>query len=265
MNRGDLQLPDRSSKPRSVGVTMTIDGGLPLGYFVDLVECSGEYIDFMKFGWGTSVVTKTTKAKIDVLKAERVDYYFGGTLFEKYVLQGKFDEFRQMCQSFGCGHVEVSNGTVEISDARKAEYVGLLSEDFQVISEVGSKIQAKSDIMAPHVWIDSINEDLLAGAIMVTLETRESGHGGICRSNGELRYGLIEEILTSGVDVRRLLFEAPSTELQGYFVGRVGTDVNVGNVAPTDVIGLETLRLGLRSETLLTFEVDGQRAFGINR
>ena len=214
---------------------MTIDGGLPLGYFTDLVESAGEYIDFIKFGWGTSVVTKSTKEKIDILNAERVDFYFGGTLFEKYVLQGRLDEFRGMCQMFGCRYVEVSNGTVEISDERKAQLVALLSEDFQVISEVGSKIQAKSDNMAPHVWIQSIEADLGAGAHLVTLETRESGHGGICRSNGELRYGLIEEILSSGLDVDRLLFEAPSTELQGYFVSRVGTNVNVGNVAPADV------------------------------
>jgi phosphosulfolactate synthase len=264
MSREDLQLPSRPEKPRPEGVTMAIDGGLPLNYFTDLVESSGEFFDFMKFGWGTSVVTKSTKEKIDVLNSERINYYFGGTLFEKYVLQGKLDDFRRMCQGYGCQFVEVSNGTVDISDERKAEFVAVLSQDFRVISEVGSKIQAKSDTMAPNIWIHSIEADIDAGAVLVTLETRESGHGGICRSNGELRYGLIEEIISSGVDANRLLFEAPSTELQSYFVGRVGPNVNVGNVAPSDIIGLETLRLGLRSETLLTFEPEGRGVFEVD-
>jgi phosphosulfolactate synthase len=249
-----LVLPARSSRPRTSGLTMVIDNGVPLAHFTDLIESQGELIDFVKFGWGTSVVTKNFQKKLDVLRGSGVDFYLGGTLFEKYVLQHQFDDFRALCQGYGANFVEVSNGTIDLSDSNKAEYVKRLSDDFFVISEVGSKDQATSDTMAPHKWIEYIREDLDAGSVLVTLETREGGKGGICRSNGELRYGLIEEILSAKIDHNKLLFEAPSTELQTYFVRRVGTNANLGNIALTDIIPLETIRLGLRSETLLDFE-----------
>jgi phosphosulfolactate synthase len=249
-----LDLPYRTAKPRQSGVTMVIDNGMPLAHFADVVTSSGEFIDFMKFGWGTSVVHPHMEAKIDVLRSEGVEFYFGGTLFEKYIVQNRFEEFRSMCQHYGAKYVEVSNGSVDMSDVQKSAYVAKLSDDFHVISEVGSKDSVKSENMAPNKWISSIKDDLDAGAILVTLETRESGHGGICRPNGELRFGLIEEILVSGLGVEQLLFEAPTMDLQSYFVRRIGSNVNLGNIAATDTIGLETIRLGLRSETLLTFE-----------
>ncbi len=233
---------------------MVIDRGTPLTFFTDLIRSNSQYIDFVKFGWGTSVVAKDLENKIAILRSEGVDFYFGGTLFEKYLLQEKFDDFRVMCDHYGCQFVEVSNGTIDLSDADKSGYVNALSQDFRVISEVGSKDQERSETMAPNRWIDYIRDDLDAGAVLVTLETRESGHSGICRPNGELRFGLIEEILTSGVDVDRLLFEAPTLDLQSYFVRRVGPNVNLANIAADDVISLETIRLGLRSETLLVFE-----------
>jgi phosphosulfolactate synthase len=232
---------------------MVIDKGVPGRHFADLIESHGEHIDFIKFGWGTSVVTKNFTVKLDVVRDAGVDFYLGGTLFEKYVIQDRFDEFRRLCEGYGCQYVEVSNGTIDITNDDKAEYVKRLSEDFRVISEVGSKDQATSDTMAPNQWIKYIKADLDAGAVLVTLETREGGKGGICRSNGELRYGLIEEILSAKIDHRHLLFEAPSTELQTYFVERVGSDVNLGNISVSDIIPLETIRLGLRSETLLSF------------
>jgi phosphosulfolactate synthase len=249
-----LLLPPRESKPRTVGVTMIIDKGLPLGHFSDVIESHGDHIDFVKFGWGTSVVTKNFRAKLDAVRDAGIDFYLGGTLFEKYIVQHRFDEFRTLCEGYGCRYVEVSNGTIDITNDDKADYVKQLSEDFLVISEVGSKDQATSDTMAPNKWIQYIQADLDAGAVLVTLETREGGKGGICRSNGELRYGLIEEILSAKIDHTRLLFEAPSTELQTYFVQRVGSDANLGNISISDIIPLETIRLGLRSETLLEFE-----------
>jgi phosphosulfolactate synthase len=200
------------------------------------------------------VVTKNFEKKLDVLRDANINFYLGGTLFEKYVSQDLFDEYRDLCAGYGCQYVEVSNGTIDISNDEKADYVKRLSDDFRVISEVGSKDQATSDLMAPAKWISYIRADLDAGAVLVTLETREGGRGGICRSNGELRYGLIEEILESKIDHDRLLFEAPSTDLQTYFIQRVGSDVNLGNISPSDIVPLETIRLGLRSETLLNFE-----------
>ncbi len=258
-----LELPPRSVKPRDNGLTIAIDTGLATRHFVDIVESAGEYLDFVKFGWGTAVVSRDLKVKIDVLAREQIGFYFGGTLFEKFILQDRLDDFRRMCDEFGATHVEVSNGTVDLSDERKAQYVAELARDFHVVSEVGSKDQAKSESMSPVKWLAAIRADLDAGAKLVTLETRESGHGGICRPNGELRFGLIEEILESDVEASNLLFEAPTLELQAYFVERVGSGVNLANIAPSDLISLETIQLGLRSDTLFIFEpADVRRRHG---
>ena len=249
-----LQLPERPSKPRSTGITMVVDGGLPTRYFRDVVESGAEFLDFVKFGWGTALVTKDLSEKIAILQNIGVHFYFGGTLFEKFVLQNRLDDFRELCQSFSCQFVEVSNGTIDLSNPEKAGYIRKLSDEFQVISEVGFKDGERSENLPPSRWIECIHEDLDAGAFLVTLEARESGRSGICRPNGELRFGLIEELLSSGINQEILLFEAPSSELQNYFVKRVGPDVNLGNVAATSVIGLETIRLGLRADTLCCFE-----------
>ncbi len=249
-----FQLPPRSTKPRTDGLTMMVDGGLPTGHFQDIVESAAEFLDFVKFGWGTAIVTADLQRKIDVLRAAGIDYYFGGTLFEKFVLQDRFDDYRDMCETFGCEYVEVSNGTIALSHIEKAGYVRKLAGEFKVVSEVGFKDSERSERLAPNRWIECIHEDLEAGAVLVTLEARESGSSGICRPNGELRFGLIEEILASGIDPATLLFEAPSNQLQCYFVKRVGPDVNLGNVAASALIGLETIRLGLRADTLECFE-----------
>ena len=249
-----LQLPTRSSKPRTEGLTMMVDGGLPTRHFEDLVESAAEFLDFVKFGWGTALVTADLQRKIDVLVDAGVDHYFGGTLFEKFVRQDRFDDFRDMCEQYGCRYVEVSNGTIDLSHIEKAGYVRKLAAEFTVVSEVGFKDAERSEHLAPNRWIECIHEDIEAGAFLVTLESRESGRSGICRPDGELRFGLIEEILASDVSPERLLFEAPSTQLQCYFVQRLGCDVNLGNIPSTGLLGLETIRLGLRADTLECFE-----------
>jgi phosphosulfolactate synthase len=254
MRPNALQLPERAAKPRSSGITMVVDGGLPTRYFEDVVESGAEFLDFVKFGWGTALVTKDLRDKIAVLDNAGVKFYFGGTLFEKFVLQDGLDDFRQLCQKYACRFVEVSNGTIDLTNTEKAGYIRKLSDEFQVISEVGFKDAERSENLPPSRWIECIHEDLDSGAVLVTLESRESGRSGICRPNGELRFGLIEELLTSGLQQETLMFEAPSTDLQSYFVKRIGPDVNLGNVAATAVLGLETIRLGLRSDTLLRFE-----------
>jgi phosphosulfolactate synthase len=233
---------------------MMVDGGLPTQYFLDVVRSGAEYLDFVKFGWGTAVVTNDLRTKIDGLKDLDVDFYFGGTLFEKHARQNRFDEFREFCHRYGCRFVEVSNGTITMTNTEKAGYVRKLSDEFLVISEVGFKDGGRSESMPPSRWIESIEEDRDAGAVLVTLESRESGRSGICHPDGSLRYGLVEEVLSSDVSHDALLFEAPSTELQTFFVKRVGPDVNLGNVAATDVLGLETIRLGLRADTLTCFD-----------
>lgn len=253
MNPLAPRLPSRATKPRSTGLTMVIDGGIPLKMFADVISSTPELIDFVKFGWGTAIVTGGLQQKIEVLREHGIGFYLGGTLFEKYVMQERLDDYKRFCVELGCEHVEVSNGTVTMSNAEKASYIRKLAGDFTVVSEVGFKDPDRSEQLPPSKWIEYINEDLAAGATMVTLEARESGKSGICRPDGALRFGLIEDVLSAGISQDNLLFEAPTTTLQTYFITRLGSDVNLGNVPASAVIGLETLRLGLRADTLTHF------------
>jgi phosphosulfolactate synthase len=253
MNPTTLQLPLRSAKPRDVGLTMVVDGGVPLGTLRDITASAGEYLDFVKFGWGTAVVSRELGAKIALLADNDVGFYFGGTLFEKYVLQRRFDDFRRLCHEWGCTFVEVSNGTIDLSNLEKTGYIRKLADDFIVISEVGFKDAGRSDRLSPRRWIEYVEDDLAAGARLVTLEARESGSSGICHADGQLRVGLVEEVVLE-LPVDRLLFEAPTTSLQAHMVRRVGPNVNLGNVPPSALLALETLRLGLRADTLTEFE-----------
>jgi phosphosulfolactate synthase len=249
-----LHLPQRAQKPRTTGLTMVIDGGISLWHFADIISSGADYIDFVKFGWGTALVTGDLRAKLNVLRAHEIGFYFGGTLFEKYVLQDRFDDFRKFCLEHRCEYVEVSNGTIAISNSEKASYIRKLADDFTVVSEVGFKDPVRSEELRPGLWAEYIREDLEAGSWLVTLEARESGRSGICRPDGQLRFGLIEDLLASGISQESLLFEAPTTALQAYFVTRLGPDVNLGNIPAQGVLGLETLRLGLRADTLTAFE-----------
>ena len=246
-----LVLPARPPKPRARGRTMVIDNGVAGRWFDDVIESSGEYIDLIKFGWGTALVTAGLKDKIAMLREHGIPFMFGGTLFEKHVLQDRFADFRAFCLDNGCDCVEVSNGTIDLDHEDKARYVAELAGDFEVVSEVGFKDHPRSEMFAPSQWISSIRRDLDAGATSVILEARESGTSGICRPDGEVRFGLIEDILGAGLPLDRLIFEAPTKALQTYFIKRIGPDVNLGNIAMSDVIAVETLRLGLRADTLL--------------
>jgi phosphosulfolactate synthase len=249
-----LDLPARSTKPRTVGLTMAIDSGMPAGLFEDAVTTAADAIDMVKFGWGTALVTPDLDRKLACLRDAGIDFYLGGTLFEKFVVQDRFDSFLALCERLGTQTIEVSNGTINMSNAAKCAYIRKCASDFRVISEVGFKDADRSLRLAPSKWVDFINEDLDAGAALVITEARESGKSGICRADGELRFGLIEDILTSGIPPERLIFEAPNKDLQTYFIQRVGANVNLGNICPTEMIGLETLRVGLRADTLEHFE-----------
>lgn len=248
-----LTLPRREQKSRTNGLTVLIDNGVPTAWFKDVISSYEPFIDYVKFGWGTSVVTPQLKEKIVHLQQSNVDYFFGGTLFEKFYHQNKVDDYMDFCRHYECKRVEISNGTVDMSNREKADYIARFSEHFTVFSEVGSKDSEVSLNLSPARWIEFIQEDLNAGAFKVIMEARESGTSGICRSNGEIRYGLIEEVMESGVDISKILFEAPNKDLQTYFIGRVGPNVNLANVAFTDIASLETLRLGLRSDTFLLY------------
>lgn len=259
MNSTTLQLPDRSGKPRSYGLTLLIDPGLPRHYFEDAIESASTYIDLVKFGWGTSVVSDHIEDKIACLRKYDIEFFFGGTLFEKFYQQHKVSAYYDYCRRYDCRYVEISNGTVPMSNEEKSRIVADFAGEFKVLSEVGFKDSEQSQLLPPMAWIAYIKQDLDAGAAKVLLESRESGTSGICRPDGTLRYGLIEEILGSDIASNDLVFEAPNKSLQTTFIRRLGPQVNLANIPITDAIGLETLRLGLRSDTFLLHQEDGRR------
>ncbi len=252
--RFGLELPERPSKPRSVGLTMVIDNGLPCGYFADAMASAAAHIDIVKFGWGTALVTIDLEAKIACCRRHGIRFCFGGTLFEKFVVQDRFPGFLAMCRHHACDLVEVSNGTIALINTDKASYIRACAGEFEVISEVGVKDAVRSEALCASDWARAVDEDLVAGSSLVITEARESGRSGICQRDGTLRLDVVEEILASGVDPDLLVFEAPTKELAVQFISRLGPTVNLGNVAAGDAIGVETLRLGLRSDTLLATE-----------
>ncbi|GAA1873687.1 phosphosulfolactate synthase [Pseudonocardia ailaonensis] len=245
-----LDLPFRESAPRTRGLTMVVDPGLSTGRFEDAIESVGDLVDLVKFGWGTALVTRDIKRKIDALKEHRIGFYLGGTLFERFAQEDLVDDFRAVCRTVGASYVEVSNGTIAMDDAEKSRWVARLSDEFTVISEVGAKNQERAAAQTAEQWVSAIHSDLAAGAHLVTTEARESGRSGLCTADGKPREDIVDQVLASGVDPDKLLFEAPTKDLQTYFVKLLGPAVNMGNVAMDDVIACETLRLGLRSDTL---------------
>jgi len=249
-----LSLPERTQKPRKSGLTIAIDRGLPTDYFKDVIRSYGHLIDLVKLGWGTALVTMDLEEKVQVAQRHGIEVFFGGTFFEKALLQGELQNYEKLCRALDLKYVEISNGSIALSNKEKARYISRFASEFTVLSEVGYKDEARSRELPPNSWIEFIREDLDAGAVKVITEARESGRSGICRENGELRYGLIAEILNSGIPVDDLIFEAPNKELQVYFVRKLGANVNFANIALDDVISLETLRLGLRSDTLELYE-----------
>jgi phosphosulfolactate synthase len=236
---------------------MVIDNGLPLRFFVDAITTAEPYIDIVKFGWGTALVTPCLVDKIAAAHHAGIRCSLGGTLFEKYVFEDRFDDYLELCRRLGVDLIEVSNGTIPMSNFVKTSYVRKCSDVLPVFSEVGFKDSARSDQLSSEDWIDAIAEDLDAGSSMVITEARESGRSGLCHANGELRSALFESILDSGIEPDWLLFEAPTKDLQARFIDRLGANVNLGNVAAADVLALETLRLGLRADTFMSFEGQG--------
>ncbi|MEQ9265505.1 MAG: phosphosulfolactate synthase [Balneolaceae bacterium] len=243
-------LPNRSEKPRANGITLVLDKGYSVRQAEDFCEVSSEYVDVVKLGWGTSYVTQRLEDKLKVYTDAGIPVYFGGTLFEAYVLRNQLSSYRKLLEKYDIKHLEVSNGTIWISDEKKQQIIKELSKDFTVYSEVGSK--NPNEIIPPYKWVKVIQQELEAGAEKVICEARESGTVGVFRPNGEIRSGLIEEI-TDQISVDKLIFEAPQKEQQVWFIKKYGSNVNLGNIQPEEVIPLETLRLGLRSDTLMDF------------
>jgi phosphosulfolactate synthase len=243
--------------PAHNGLTHVLDKGLGPRAWEDVLETSGAFIDIVKLGWGTAYVTQNLDRKLEVLHAAGKPVVIGGTFLEAVIVQDKVDEYKSWIAGLGLQHVEVSDGVIDLPRERKLELIAEFARDFTVLSEVGSK---DSDVnIAPYLWVEWIKEELSAGAWKVITEGREGGTAGIYRPTGEMRTGLVDEIVHE-VPADDLLFEAPTKASQAWFVKQFGPSVNLGNIPPDEVIALETLRLGLRADTLKEVLLGGQPA-----
>ena len=232
---------------REGGLTHVLDKGLGRRPVEDFLETAGSYVDIVKLGWGTAYVTGDLDHKLAPYRAAGKPIVIGGTFFEAVLAQDKLDEYKRWLQQLGLRHVEISDGTLEIPRDRKLELIEDFARDFTVLSEVGSK---DADVVfAPYEWVEWIKEEKEAGAWKVITEAREGGTAGIFRPSGEMRTGLVDEIAHS-IDVDDLVWEAPTKASQAWFIKQFGPTVNLGNIPPDEVIPLETLRLGIRGDTL---------------
>jgi phosphosulfolactate synthase len=241
-----LDLPDRSDKPRQQGLTHVLDRGLSVSQIDAMVEVAGEFLDVVKLGWGTAVATGNLEEKVKRYHEHEIPVMFGGTLTELAIAQNRLDQMVTWLHELELQYIEISDGTIELRHDDKVELIQRMAKEFTVLSEVGSKDDTR--IMAPYRWVEQIQQELEAGAWKVIAEARESGTAGIFRHDGEVRMGLIDEIVHA-VPPEQILFEAPRKDQQVWFVRRFGPDVNLGNIAPDEVLSLETIRLGLRSDT----------------
>ncbi|WP_198955086.1 phosphosulfolactate synthase [Kineosporia sp. R_H_3] len=254
---GFLSLPPRSVKPRAEGLTHVLDKGLSYVALESLLQTAGDHIDFVKLGWGTAYVTDGVKAKVALCKANGIRMCPGGTLLEICDHQGRIEDYVRWLQRLGLTHVEVSNGAFGMETTRKRELIRRLSQDFTVLSECGSK-NPRVDVVADD-WVEEMTGDLEAGASILIAEARESGTVGLYTPTGEVRTELVEAIV-GNLPAAKVIFEAPRKDQQAWFVRRLGAVANLGNIPADEVVALETLRLGLRSDTLDLLPEDGPHA-----
>lgn len=253
MNYQISRLPERTVKPRQSGLTMAMDKGLSVREVEDFMSVCSPHVDLVKLGWATSYVTPNLKEKIAVYKSAGVPVYLGGTLLEAFIIRNEFENYLRILDQFNLDYAEVSDGSIELPHDQKCEYIRRLSAHATVLSEVGSKDEQK--IIPPYKWIQLMKSELEAGAWKVIGEAREGGNVGLFRSSGEVREGLVEEILTQ-IPNENIIWEAPQKAQQVWFIKLLGSNVNLGNIAPNEVIPLETIRLGLRGDTFNHFLKD---------
>lgn len=246
MNFNLKHMPERTARPRTNGLTMIMDKGLGLDEVRNFLSSSLPYVDIVKLGFGTSYVTSNLKEKLAIYKEHNVPVYFGGTLFEAFIIRDQFQDYIDAIKEYGIDHVEVSDGSMDIDHKEKCKYISELAKHATVLSEVGSKDAAH--IIPPYKWIELMRAELEAGSSYVIAEAREAGNVGIYRGSGEVREGLVQEILTQ-IPSEKIIWEAPQKAQQLYFLELLGANVNLGNIAPHEVIALEAMRIGLRGDT----------------
>lgn len=246
MNFNLTQIPTRTSQPRSNGLTMVMDKGLSIPEVHNFISVAKPHIDIVKLGFGTSFVTPNLREKIEVYQSHNIPIYFGGTLFEAFLIRNQFQDYIDVCKDYGITHMEVSDGSITIPHTEKCGYIEKLTKYGTVLSEVGSKDAAH--IIPPYKWIELMSAELEAGSTYVIAEAREAGNVGIYRGSGEVREGLVQEILTK-IPSEKILWEAPQKAQQLYFLELIDCNANLGNIAPNEVIPLESMRIGLRGDT----------------
>jgi len=246
-------LPERPEKPRDSGLTMVMDKGLSIREAEDFMSVGRKYTDYVKLGFGTSMVTPGFSKKISVYKKAGVIPYFGGTLFEAFVIRNMFREYVKFLDKYKIDLVEVSDGSYDIDTEKKLEYIRKLSKHRTVISEVGSK--KKEVVYTPEQWVTMMKAELDAGSVKVIAEARESGTTGIYNEDGSVNNSIINAI-SQYVKLENVIWEAPMKSQQAWFIKHFGANVNLGNIAPNEIIPLETLRLGLRGDTFFQFLPD---------
>ena len=240
------QIPERTIKPRSHGLTMVMDKGLSTQEAINLMQVGSPHIDVVKLGFGTAFVSPNLKEKLEIYKSYNMPVYFGGTLFEAFLIRGQIDDYIRACADYGVSYMEVSDGSISITQEEKCKLIERLSKHGTVLSEVGSKDAAH--IIPPYKWIELMQAELNAGSAYVIAEAREAGNVGIYRGSGEVREGLVQEILTK-IPAEKIIWEAPQKQQQLYFLELIGCNVNLGNIAPSEIIALEAMRIGLRGDT----------------
>jgi phosphosulfolactate synthase len=250
MNYTLNNLPERTVKPRQTGYTMAMDKGMSIRETEDFLSMCSDHVDIVKLGWATSYVTPNLSEKIKVFQNAGMPCYFGGTLFEAFIIRNQFEDYLRVLDKYKLTHAEVSDGSIDLDHNLKCEYITRLSKYVTVLSEVGSKDADK--IIPPYKWIELMQKELDAGSWKVIGEAREGGNVGLFRSTGEVRSGLVQEILTK-IPFEKIIWEAPQKAQQVWFIKLLGANVNLGNIAPHEVIPLETIRLGLRGDTFLHF------------
>jgi phosphosulfolactate synthase len=248
MNFPMQKIPLRSAQPRTNGITMVSDNGLSLGDARNLLSVAAPYIDMVKLSFGTGLVTLNLDEKIQLYQSNNIPVFFGGLLFEAFVIRNQMDEYLKMVEAYHISYFEVSDGAIDISHKQKCEYIQLFARLGTVISEIGSKDKDKIRVTPPYQWIQLIQEELNAGSAYIIAEAKESGTEGLYRNSGEVREGLVNQILTQ-IPAEKLIWEAPQKDQQLYFIKLLGCNANLGNIHSSEVIPLEAMRLGLRSDS----------------
>jgi phosphosulfolactate synthase len=248
MNFNLEKIPQRTQSPRSYGITMVTDKGLSLQDTKDFLSVSAPYVDMVKLAFGTAYVTPNLDQKIKVYQDHNIPVYFGGLLLEAFIIRNQFDDYLRIIKDYGINHMEVSDGSLSIPHAEKCGYIEKLAKLGTVLSEIGSKDKDREHITPPYKWIELMKAEMEAGSSYIIAEARETGNVGLYRDSGEVREGLVQEILTK-IPHEKIIWETPRKDQQLYFLQLVGCNVNLGNIGAKEVIALEAMRVGLRGDS----------------